>query len=142
MRSPLTVHQAKQLSPGAVQGIGVYVDAIDVFSESHEAEAPGIRRNKMAPGPIAWRIQDVAGRIADLHTQIGAQRGNAGIIADIEGRKLLSESVAVDTGKHPLRKIVGKAFGKEMVDAEGLKGVVENGSVATVLRVQREIRKG
>jgi hypothetical protein len=32
--------------------------------------------------------------IADLHTQIGAQRGNAGIIADIEGRKLLSESVA------------------------------------------------
>jgi len=42
--------------------------------------------------------------IADLHTQIGAQRGNAGIIADIEGRKLLNESVAVDTGKHPLRK--------------------------------------
>jgi len=96
----------------------------------------------MAPGPIAWRIQDVAGRIADLHTQIGAHSGNAGIIADIEGRKLLSESVAVDTGKHPLRKIVGKAFGKEMVDAEGLRGVVENGSVATVLRVQREIRKG
>jgi hypothetical protein len=25
--------------------------------------------------------------IADLHTQIGALRGNAGIIADIEGRK-------------------------------------------------------
>jgi hypothetical protein len=46
--------------------------------------------------------------IADLHTQIGAQRGNAGIIADIEGRKLLSESVAVDTGKHPLRKSLEK----------------------------------
>ena len=39
MLSPLTVHQAKQLFPGAVQGIGVNVDAIDVFSESHEAEA-------------------------------------------------------------------------------------------------------
>jgi hypothetical protein len=37
MLSPSTVHQAKQLFPGAVQGIGVNVDAIDVFSESHEA---------------------------------------------------------------------------------------------------------
>jgi hypothetical protein len=39
MLSPLTVHQAKQLFPGVVQGIGVNVDAIHVCSESHEAEA-------------------------------------------------------------------------------------------------------
>jgi hypothetical protein len=80
--------------------------------------------------------------IADHHTQIGAQSGNAGIIADIEGRELLSESVAIDTGKNPLRKIVGKAFGKEMVDAEGLKGVMENGSVATVFESGEKFAKG
>jgi hypothetical protein len=39
MLSPFTVHQAKQLFPGAVQGISVNVDTIDVFSQRHEAEA-------------------------------------------------------------------------------------------------------
>src|SRR5260370_27663982 len=38
MLSPLTVHQAKQLFAGAVERIGVDVDAIDVFGQGHEAE--------------------------------------------------------------------------------------------------------
>jgi len=41
-----------------------------------------------------------------------------------------------------LRKIVGKYFGKGMVDAEGLKAVVENGSVATVLECDEKFGKG
>jgi hypothetical protein len=91
---------------------------------------------RLASGPFLLQARGA------LATQIGTQRGNAGIIADIEGRELLSESVAIDTGKNPLRKIVGRSFGKEMVDAEGLKGVVEDGRVATVLESGEKFGKG
>jgi hypothetical protein len=58
MLSPLTVHQAKQLFPGSVQGVGVNVDAIDVFNESHEAEA----------------IREPVGKIVDAELKPQARR--------------------------------------------------------------------
>jgi hypothetical protein len=81
-----------------------------------KSDLQGFAEIKWLQGRLVGEFRMLLAEVADHHTQIGTQRGNAGIIADIEGRQLLSESVAIDTGKNPLRKIVGKAFGKEIME--------------------------
>jgi hypothetical protein len=184
MFSPLTVHQAKQFVAGAIKGVGVDINAINVFGESYEAEAvrepvrkivgtevkPQPGRNEMeietgvaevsnpdtklieTPRRQAQRKSDFDGfaeieglksgligkfrmefaEIADKLAQVGTQGGKRGIIADIESGELFGESVAIGIGENPLREIVGEAFGKEMVAAEGLKGVMKDGCVAAL----------
>src|SRR5271165_1961084 len=158
MFSPLAVYQAKQLCARAIERVGVDIDPVDVFCQSHQAEAirepvrkivgtelqPQAGRNEVeietgvaemcnalakfiqSPRRAAQRkknfdrFAEIKGlqrrlhgefrmelaEIADQLTQIGAQGGQRGIVADVESGELFGESVAISIGENPLREIV------------------------------------
>jgi len=74
--------------------------------------------------------------------EVIAKRRDRGVIANVEGGELFGEGVAIGVGENPLGKIVGKAFGKKVVAAEGLKGVVEDGSVAALFEPGEQFGEG
>ena len=73
--------------------------------------------------------------------EVFAKRRNRGVIANVEGGELLGEGIAIGVGKNPLRKIVGKTLGKKVVATEGLKSVMEDGSVAALFEPGEEFRE-
>ena len=80
--------------------------------------------------------------IPDHAAKIASQGGNRSVIADVEGRELLGKVIPIHGGQRPLREIVGKTFGEEVMDAQGLKGVVKNGRVAAVFEPGQQFREG
>jgi hypothetical protein len=74
--------------------------------------------------------------------EILAKCGDGGVIANVEGGELLGEGIAIGVGKNPLGKIVGKTLGKEMVATEGLKSVMEDGSVAALFESGEKFGEG
>jgi len=71
--------------------------------------------------------------------EIVSQRGDGNVVANVERGELLREIVAVGVREHPLREIVGKTFGEEVMAAEGLKGVMEDGRVAAMLEPLQQL---
>src|SRR5262249_59626496 len=72
--------------------------------------------------------------ITDDAAQVGAQSGDGDVVADVQRRELFRKSVTIGVGEGPLREIVGEAFRQEMVAAERLIRVVEDGGVAALLK--------
>src|SRR5579859_411288 len=75
--------------------------------------------------------------IADHTTKIASECGNRGVVANVEGRELLGQVVPVRRGESPLREIVGKTLCEEVMTPQGLKRVMENGSVAAVFKADQ-----
>jgi hypothetical protein len=129
-------------------GMAEVGDAIAKFVEGpgaaaeRKANLDGFAKEKGLQSRLIGEFRMLLAKVADHHAQIRAQSGDAGILTNIECRELLGEGVAIGIGKNPLREIVGKPFGKEMVDAESLKGMVENGGIATVLESGEKLGKG
>ena len=80
--------------------------------------------------------------IADHTGKIAPQRGNGSVIANVEGREQFGQVIPVRGGERPLRKIVRKAFREKVVGSQGLKGVMEDGSVAAMFEAVQQFRQG
>src|ERR1700756_285825 len=80
--------------------------------------------------------------IADDAAKVASQRGNRGVVANVERRELLRKVVPVRGGKCPLREIVGKTLCEKVMDAKRLEGVMKNGSVAAVFEAGQQFREG
>src|SRR5208283_440638 len=74
--------------------------------------------------------------------KVFAKCRDRGVIANVEGGKLLGEGIAIGVGKNPLGEIVGESLGKEMVAAEGLKRVVEDGSITALFESGEKFGEG
>src|SRR2546425_4030352 len=79
-------------------------------------------------GKLAVRLAIVA----DHAAEIAPQRRYGNIVADIQRGELLGEIVPVGVREHPLREVVRKALGEEVMTAQRLIGVIENGRVAAL----------
>jgi hypothetical protein len=129
-------------------GMAEMGNAIAKFVESpggaaeRKADLNGFAKVKGLQSGLIGEFRMLFAEVADHHAQIRAQRGDAGILANIECRELLGEGVAIGIGKNPLREIVGKTFGKEVMGAKSLKGVMKNGGIATVLESGEKLGKG
>ena len=76
--------------------------------------------------------------VGDDAAQIAAQPGNGKVVANVENGELLGKFAAVGGGEHPLREVVGKTLGEEVMRSEGLIGVMEDGGVAAVLETRKK----
>src|SRR2546430_1683941 len=61
---------------------------------------------------------------------------------NVEYRELLGQVIPVGRGQRPLREIVGKAFREEVVEFQGLKGVMKNGGIAAMFETRQQFREG
>src|ERR1700688_2829582 len=71
---------------------------------------------------------------ADYAAQVAAQRRNRKIIADVERRQLLGQVFAAGVCVSPLREVIRKTFGKEVMDAQGLESVMKDGGATEFLK--------
>src|SRR5205807_8721936 len=76
------------------------------------------------------------------HTaQIAAQRGDRNVVANVEHGKLFGKIVPVRVRKHPLREVIRKTLGQEVMATQRLKRVMKNRSIATVLQPRQQLRE-
>src|SRR6516165_11730392 len=73
--------------------------------------------------------------------EVGAERGDGGVVADIKRGELFGEGVAIGVGENPLGEVVRKAFGEVVVTAEGLVGVMKNGGIGAMLEAVEKLRE-
>src|SRR6185295_2006609 len=71
--------------------------------------------------------------------QIVAELRNRHIIANVDAGQTLRQLGTVYAGKHPLCKIVRKAFRQEMMPPQALKCVIKDGSIAGVLQASLQL---
>ena len=83
-----------------------------------------------------------AAKIPHHAAEIASQRRNGCVIANVEYRELLGQVIPVGRGQRPLREIVGKAFREEVVEFQGLKGVMKNGGIAAMFETRQQFREG
>src|SRR6266576_4888173 len=88
---------------------------------------------------LSRKMRKRRAKLADEAAQIASQSGDGNVVANVERGELLREIVAVGVREHPLREIVGKTLGEEVMAAEGLKGVMEDGRVAAMLEPRQQL---
>ena len=93
-------------------------------------------------GGLAGKLRMLFAEGADDAAEILAKRGDGRVVTNVEGGKLFREGIAIGVGKDPLGKIVGESLGKKVVAAEGLEGVVKDGSVAALLEPGEKFGEG
>src|SRR6202035_1962232 len=89
-------------------------------------------------GFLAAELGKRGDKIAEHAAEIGAQRGDGGVIANIEGGELFGEGVAIGLGERPLGEVVGETFGEKVMRAEGLEGVMEDRGITALLEAREE----
>ena len=80
--------------------------------------------------------------IGDQPAQIAAQLRQGNVVANIERSQLFGKFRAIGAGQDPLREIVRESFGKEVMAAERLEGVVEDGRVAALIEARYRAPRG
>src|ERR1700730_7873635 len=88
---------------------------------------------------LARKMGKRRAKLADKAAEIAAQGGDGNVVANVERGELLREIVAGGVREDPLREIVVKALGEEVVAPEGLKGVMEDGRVAALLEPRQQL---
>lgn len=87
------------------------------------------------------KLRPRGAKVPDFAAQVATDCGNGHVIADVEGRELLGEVIAIGRRKYPLSEIVGEAFGQKMMASERLKRVVENGCITALLEPSQQFRQ-
>ena len=80
--------------------------------------------------------------LGDDAPQVGAQFGDRNIVANIDAGQSFRQRGLIQRSQGPLREIVRKTLGQEMVLAERLKGVIENGGVARLIEARHQFSNG
>jgi hypothetical protein len=83
---------------------------------------------------LSCKMRKRPAKITHEAAEIAAQRGDGNVIANVERGELLGKVIPVGVREHPLREIVRKALGQEVMAAECLISVMEDGSVAAILK--------
>jgi hypothetical protein len=96
---------------------------------------------KTVEGFLAAELGESGDEIAEDAAKIGAESGDGGVVANVERRKLFGEGVAIGFGEGPLGEVIGETFGKEMMGAESLEGVVEDRGVTALLETGEKFLK-
>src|SRR6266849_8453761 len=81
-------------------------------------------------------------KVAYNAAKIASQRRDRNVVANVQRGELFRQVVPVGVREHPLRKIVGKALGEEVMAPERLIGVMEDGRVAAILEPRQQLREG
>src|SRR5215471_12645252 len=92
-------------------------------------------------GFLAGEVGVLVDEVADDAAEVGAERGDGGVVADVESGELFGEGVAIGVGENPLGEVVRKAFGEVVVTAEGLIGVMKNGGIGAMLEAVEKLRE-
>src|SRR5207245_3587585 len=72
--------------------------------------------------------------VGDHAAQVAAQRRDRNVVGNVKHSKLLGKIVSVRVRKQPLREVVRKTIGHEVMAAQGLKHVMKNGCGAGVIQ--------
>src|SRR5260221_4245833 len=122
-------------------------DAVAKFVERYSGTAEGhgdfdaFAKGKRLKGGRICEFRVLVAIVTDDAAQVGAQRGDGDVVANVQGGELFGEGIAIGVGKGPLGKIVGEAFGQEVMAAERLIGVMKDGSVAALLEPGKQFRQ-
>ena len=68
-------------------------------------------------GLLAGKVGVLVDEVADHAAEVGAERGDRVVVADIESSELFGEGVAIGVGEDPLGEVVGEAFGEVVMGA-------------------------
>src|SRR5580700_7032295 len=109
-------------------------EMLDAIAEFAEGMCPTVQRDsdfdalakvETLQRRLLGKIRKRSAIIAHHAAEIAAQRGDGYVIADVQRGQLLRKIVPVGIREHPLREIVGKSFGQEMMAAQCLKRVMK-----------------
>src|SRR5437879_215564 len=122
-------------------------DAVAKFVERYSGTAEGHRdfdafaEEKRLKGGLIYEFRVLVAIVTDDPAQVGAQRGDGDVVANVQGGELFGEGIAIGVGKGPLSEVVGEAFGQEVMAAERLIGVMKEGGIAALLEPGKQLRQ-
>jgi hypothetical protein len=89
-------------------------------------------------GFLAAELRESVDEIAEHAAEIGAESGDGGVVANIEGGELFGEGIAIGFGEGPLGEVVGETLGEKVMGAEGLEGVVKDRGITALFQAREE----
>jgi hypothetical protein len=116
-----------------LQALAEFLKGTRAPSEGH-GDFDALAEIESLEGRLSRKLRLGCAKILNHAAKIAAQRRNRHVIPDVQRRELLGEVVPIRVREHPLGEVVRKTLRQEVVGAQGLKGVVENRSIAAMFK--------